>query len=485
MQIKKTTFIIAFISAIFVSVSFMVAKAYEPLVRLPGLPSTGDINLSQYVVGLYNFLLSIVGIVAVMMLIIGGMKYITAAGNASIIGDAKDTISSAIFGLLLALLSWVIVSTINPDVLYIKDPASSLVGGYTVNLGACGTYDGVGPSCICNDGFSITNPAIPLTDQDACDTACENKLGVFSAVTPPVDNCVCRDGVVYSASNKDVCNTQCREIQHCSTTEKQSCTEYGSAVDADDDLFDGNCYCIDGTPIVPTGDSCEKTCEDNCGWDFLVVRANINGETLETSGSDSYYILDPEESQLWDMFLTNNGEWGAFNVTIGFYDDGINNYECAILVTARREICDPTTGICAIGDYRNIFWVLPGTVIHDDASSFEKDLCDRYAQCCYQGIANPPCKLDGLRVMPGCDWKHTSTCAISEDTSGSSDFPLKYKGASRLFNAKYFGSIQDRCGNENLGMTTERSCSFALSNTEYRPKGNLLCSPISGGWIPF
>ena len=487
MSIKKTVMIVVLISAIFVGVNFMVVQAYEPLVRLPGLPTTGDITLSQYIVGLYNFLLSIVGIVAVMMLIIGGMKYITAAGNASVIGDAKDTIWNAIFGLLLALLSWVIVSTINPDVLYIKAPATGLIDPYRSDLGSCGNYDDVTPSCICNDGFSVTSPAVPANEDD-CDTACENNVGVFNVTAnPPVDNCTCQDGTVYSASNKDICNTQCQEIGHCSTTEKQSCIEYGSAVDENDELFDGNCYCVDGTPIVPAvtdpPTSCQTTCANNCGWDFLVVRANIDGETEEISGGDTYYILDSEESQLWDMFLTNNGGWGAFDITATSYNDGANDYDCAILVTARATTV--ILGVTLIGDYRNIFWVLPGTIIHDGASSLEKDLCDKYAQCCYQIALNPSCKLDGGLVTPGCDFNHTSACAISEDTSGSQDVPLAYRGASRLFNAKYLGGIQDRCGDENPGTDIERSCSYALLNTEYRPKGNLLCSPTSGKWVSY
>ena len=222
MQIKKTTFIIVFISAIFVSASFMVAKAYEPLVRLPGLPSTGDINLSQYVVGLYNFLLSIVGIVAVMMLIIGGMKYITAAGNASVISDAKDTIWNALWGLLLALLSWVIVSTINPDVLYIKDPASSLVGGYTVDLGACGEYDSV--VCTCNDDTVPASPPV-ITNQDECNIACSENCGTTEPfpcvvnsndpfIKDGVKMCSCVDGnpeVVLSAAAL-AADAKCNEV---------------------------------------------------------------------------------------------------------------------------------------------------------------------------------------------------------------------------------------------------------------------------------
>jgi len=180
MQIKKTAIITVSISAIFVGVSFMVARAYEPLVRLPGLPATGSLNLSQYIVGLYNFLLSIVGIVAVMMLIIGGMKYITAAGNASIVADAKDTISNAIFGLLLALLSWVIVSTINPDVLYIKHPAGSLKDAFKYDHGACGIYDGV--NCVCKND---TSPVVAPATQEECHTACSGQVSCELAEPTP------------------------------------------------------------------------------------------------------------------------------------------------------------------------------------------------------------------------------------------------------------------------------------------------------------
>ncbi|MBU3918928.1 hypothetical protein KKC63_03450 [Patescibacteria group bacterium] len=103
---KKTAFIMAgFIFAIaMASANFAGAAEWTPLVRIPGLPATGTVNLSMYLIGLYNFMLSVVGIVAVIMLIIGGMRYITAVGNPSAIGDAKDIINSAITGLIFALL---------------------------------------------------------------------------------------------------------------------------------------------------------------------------------------------------------------------------------------------------------------------------------------------------------------------------------------------------------------------------------------------
>ncbi len=96
MPTKKTALIMAgFIFAVAIASANYAGAAVEwtPMVRIPGLPPTGTVNLSMYLIGLYNFMLSIVGIVAVVMLIIGGMRYITAVGNPTAISDAKDIIN--------------------------------------------------------------------------------------------------------------------------------------------------------------------------------------------------------------------------------------------------------------------------------------------------------------------------------------------------------------------------------------------------------
>ena len=86
---------------------------------LQEIPTTGDsqspTTFGGYVVAIYEFLLSLVGIVAMVMIIIGGFRYMTSTGNASAMADAKDMIFSALLGLGLALLSWLILYTINPD----------------------------------------------------------------------------------------------------------------------------------------------------------------------------------------------------------------------------------------------------------------------------------------------------------------------------------------------------------------------------------
>ena len=66
-----------------------------------------------------NIFSIIVGIIAVIMIIFGGFKYITSAGNQENIKSAKQTLIYAILGLVIVALAQVIVrfvlnETINP-----------------------------------------------------------------------------------------------------------------------------------------------------------------------------------------------------------------------------------------------------------------------------------------------------------------------------------------------------------------------------------
>lgn len=76
---------------------------------------TLDMPLNQIVAWFYYFIIGVAGLAAFVMLVTGGVKYLTSAGNPSAIGDAKDQIKSALLGLLIILMSWLILQVINPD----------------------------------------------------------------------------------------------------------------------------------------------------------------------------------------------------------------------------------------------------------------------------------------------------------------------------------------------------------------------------------
>lgn len=74
-----------------------------------GTPSSlfGDTGIFQKIV---NIMLFIVGAVAVIMLIIGGIRYVTSNGAQDQVTAAKNTIMYAIIGIIVAVLAYAIVN---------------------------------------------------------------------------------------------------------------------------------------------------------------------------------------------------------------------------------------------------------------------------------------------------------------------------------------------------------------------------------------
>ena len=67
-------------------------------------------DLAAQITIITSTLLLFVGISAVIMLIIGGFRYVFSQGNEKNISGAKDTILYAIVGIVVALLSYAIVN---------------------------------------------------------------------------------------------------------------------------------------------------------------------------------------------------------------------------------------------------------------------------------------------------------------------------------------------------------------------------------------
>lgn len=115
----KNKFLYFYISifALFLSLSFS-ANAFTLAQPIPGVSNSGGVTegttFAEYVVGIMPFIFGLAAVIAVTQLVIGGMQYALSEGLTSK-EDAKDRIWAAIWGLLLALLSWLILNTINPN----------------------------------------------------------------------------------------------------------------------------------------------------------------------------------------------------------------------------------------------------------------------------------------------------------------------------------------------------------------------------------
>lgn len=74
-----------------------------------------------------NILLFVVGALSVIMLIIGGLRYVISGGNSSAVTAAKNTILYAIVGLIVAFVAYAAVNF----VISVVAPGSGFGGGGT------------------------------------------------------------------------------------------------------------------------------------------------------------------------------------------------------------------------------------------------------------------------------------------------------------------------------------------------------------------
>ena len=93
----------------FTNVSALTLQEGAEAARCDGCPANlfGDTGIFKQVT---NTILYIVGIIAVVMLIIGGIKYVVSGGDAKKVTDAKNTVLYAIIGLVIAFLAFAIVN---------------------------------------------------------------------------------------------------------------------------------------------------------------------------------------------------------------------------------------------------------------------------------------------------------------------------------------------------------------------------------------
>lgn len=113
--IKTTTQFIAGIgAALSITTGRAMASSFGP--REGALAAKGDAMPSELVgpdgvfTQISNIILYIVGIISVIMLIWGGIRYITSGGDNKKVTDAKNTVLYAIIGLIIAILAFAIVN---------------------------------------------------------------------------------------------------------------------------------------------------------------------------------------------------------------------------------------------------------------------------------------------------------------------------------------------------------------------------------------
>ncbi|MFH1392153.1 MAG: pilin [bacterium] len=121
---KYFKFITIVLGLAFLALSFATVFAADFSLNMPKYDENvgaGE-QLVSFLEWAFTFAIAAAGILALLMIMIGGFQYITAAGSEAMAGQAKNRIQNAILGLVLALCSYLILNTINPDLVTLHLP---------------------------------------------------------------------------------------------------------------------------------------------------------------------------------------------------------------------------------------------------------------------------------------------------------------------------------------------------------------------------
>ncbi len=168
--------LIATVTIISTNAIIVYAAGYIPLEPLTTAEKTG-VSFSSYVSDLLKIGIGLAGVLAVLMIVLGGIGYISGASNPSARSEAKKKITNAIFGLILASASWLILYTINPNLLkktlLVKSATTIEQSTSSSNSGVSATSNSYGGSMqsiqntgeYCVDVNFTTNGSGPTTKQ--------------------------------------------------------------------------------------------------------------------------------------------------------------------------------------------------------------------------------------------------------------------------------------------------------------------------------
>ena len=122
---KSKLVLFALLLVFFIGASFVLAE--KPLeITYPEIqgfaPTTTKTILPDYILYVFQFSLFIAAIIAFGSFVYGGFRYLFSGTSASIKKDARSQIAAGMLGLIILLSSYIILNTINPQLVVLKSP---------------------------------------------------------------------------------------------------------------------------------------------------------------------------------------------------------------------------------------------------------------------------------------------------------------------------------------------------------------------------
>ncbi|MCK4454332.1 APC family permease [Candidatus Parcubacteria bacterium] len=119
---KKQKIILVFLSVVIAALvcSNFVSAQELTYPEIGGEAPTADTTLPEYIKYIFNFSMLLGAILAFAVLLFGGIRWLLSAGSPTATSDAKSWMLGGIIGLVLLLSSWLILTTINPELAILK-----------------------------------------------------------------------------------------------------------------------------------------------------------------------------------------------------------------------------------------------------------------------------------------------------------------------------------------------------------------------------
>jgi len=156
--------------------------------------------LARYIKVIYDYGIFMATILGGLVLMAGGLIWLSSGGNESKITQAKTLILSSLTGIIIVFGSWVLLNTINPDLLKMKViPAKSLVAKNLNSALLTCEWRCQGVADKCEGGGGNDNIAASSPWYTATLETCQQKVGNMPTAkcrAGEIYNCCCKKTIV-------------------------------------------------------------------------------------------------------------------------------------------------------------------------------------------------------------------------------------------------------------------------------------------------
>jgi len=153
---------------------------------------TSDL-LAKYIKALYDYGLMIGGILATIVLMGGGILWLVSAGNDTKITQAKELIGGSVTGLVILFSSWVLLTTVNPELVNNKTIKTQVIKTASFNLGCC------------------TNKATKIVSSETSASCKDNTFEPNKLADIASNSCVSSGCCVATIKKNDQTSTECQQ----------------------------------------------------------------------------------------------------------------------------------------------------------------------------------------------------------------------------------------------------------------------------------